>query len=212
MFAKVWDVTKRLWFDVVRPFFQKVYSWITELRAWLKAKLAPVFKLLTTVREHIRGIYKTFVRPILDAIEMARGMLKLLELLHIPFAKALDRYLAQFEQVLETNFYKLLSFINRVTDVVNSVVGPDLLFRRVPFLKSLARDTPDWVRMWWNAQMAPRSADELAQLSARTYHRADPVALKNDLAEFLNAGTGTLAPIINELVPTWFGLTKASDD
>jgi hypothetical protein len=203
MFAKVWDTTKRLWFDIVRPFLQKVYTWIAELRTWLKEKLAPVFRLLGILRTHIRDIYTHVVRPILDAIDTTRAILKFLELVHVPFARTLDRYLAELEAVISENYLRVLGWVNHVTDVLNSIVTLDLLFQQVPFLATLRRDLPHWVTMFWNAQVVGISPAQRAALAARKYDLDDPGSYGTKLGEFYHTGGGDLAPVIAELVPLW---------
>lgn len=208
MFAKVWDASKRFWFNVVRPAFQHVVKWITEARDWLKQKLGPIFRLLSKIRERLREVYAKFIKPVLDAIEAARGVLQILAKLHVPFAKTLDRYLAEAEAAITENFLQLQGWVIQIQGILTSIVTAELLFQQFPFLASLRRDTPQWVRMFWNAQVKGLTPGTRATLAARKYPQDDPAVIGKELAGFYKSGTGELAPIIGELVPVWRAAVK----
>lgn len=203
MFAKAWDVTKRVWFDVLRPVLARIGSWINDLRGWLKAKLGPVFSLLARSRKYILDIYKNILRPILDAIDTARAILQILAKLHVPFAQALDNYLAEVENALWDNYLRLLGSLSKITDVLNSVVTGELLFQRVPFLRTLQRDVPQWARIFWNAQVVGLTPTQRAALRSREYPATDQDEFSQDVNEFYQTGGGKLGPTIQELAALW---------
>lgn len=203
MFAKVWDASKRFWFNVVRPAFQHVIKWITEARDWLKQKLGPIFRLLSKIRERIREVYAKFIKPVLDAIEAARGVLQILAKLHVPFAKTLDRYLAEVESAITENFLQLQGWVIQIQGILTSIVTAELLFQQFPFLASLRRDTPHWVRMFWNAQVRGLTPTARAALAARKSDQVDPAQLRQQLGEFYRTGSGELGAPISELVTQW---------
>lgn len=199
MFSKAWEALRTVWSDVLRPALQKLYGWIQDLRDWLKVKLQPVFDLLSTLRKHIREIYKTFIRPILDAIDVARGILKILQDLHIPFAKALDDYLTKAEQVITENFLQLQGWVIDIQNVLTRVVTLDYLFNRVALLGSLRRDAPLWLNMWWNAQLQPGAGSGAARPTADDQPMT-AAELTKAIGDYLNDGTGPLADDVDHLV------------
>jgi len=203
MFAKVWDVTKQLWFNVLRPMLQTLACWYQAARQWLKAKLAPVFDLLTTVRQHIRDIYKHWIRPLLQGIDISRGVLSVLAKLHIPFAAALDQYLTELEGAIVTNYQRLLTAVNTATNQLNAVVTGDWLYETFPFLRAWQRDLPQALTIWWNAQIIQQPPGLIDQLHARTIDPIDPAMLRQNLGEFYKTGGGELAPLITELIPLY---------
>lgn len=195
MFKKIWESTRRLWSDVIRPFLQRVYRWVDDLRAWLKRKLGPLFRLLGLVRQHITDWYTRFLRPILDAIQTARAILQILAKLHIPFAAALDRYLEEAQNALWDNFLRLLNTVNKVQDIVNSVVTGEMLFQRVPFLRTMQRD----VRSVWRVLVNSRTATRLAS-SGPGPRSMDEI--RRDAETGLLTGGGRYGALVSEMEVT----------
>jgi hypothetical protein len=203
VFSRTWSALRGLWSNVVRPALRQLVTWTKQLRAWLTQKLAPVFRLLSRVRERIRAIYTNVLKPILDAIETTRYVLQVLAKLHVPFAKALDGYLAQAEAAITENYIRLLGYVNKITDTLNAIVTGDLLFQRVPFLRSLKRDAPEWIKMWWNGQLAAGATPAPGLRSAEKLRYLDPQYFGHQLGTFYRDGGGDYADQIRELVPEW---------
>jgi hypothetical protein len=203
MFSRVWDVSRRFWGEVIRPAFQHVYRWIEDARDWLKKKFGPVFRLISKVRERVRKIYDHWVRPILDGIETTRHVLQVLAALHIKWAAALDHKLGEVESVITENYLRILSAINRATDVLNSIVTGELLFQRLPFLRSLERDAPYWIRMWWTTQVVANAHPAPGLRTAEKLRYKDPSSYGRELGQFYRTGDGELASDAADLVLEW---------
>jgi hypothetical protein len=203
MFSKVWDVSRRFWGDVIRPAFQHVYRWIEDARDWLKKKLGPVFKLITKVRARVQKIYEHWVRPILDGIETTRHVLQVLAALHVKWAAKLDSKLGEIESVITENYLRILSAMNRATDVLNAIVTGEMLFQRLPFLRSLERDAPYWIRMWWVTQIAANARPTKGLRTAEKLRYEDPTSYGRNLDQFYRYGSGALASDAADLVAEW---------
>jgi hypothetical protein len=208
LISKAWNVTAQLWSDVIKPGLQHVWTWIKDARDWLKLKLKPAFDLLAKVRAHITDIYKNWIKPIRDGLDTTSGILGLLAKLHVPFAAWLDSHVAAVKTAIDENFLRVLGWVNGILNTLNSIVTADLLFQRVPFLRTLSRDTPHWLVMWWNAQMNNLSPDHLTDYARYPYPRMDPKELATNLGQFYLDGTGVLQPVIEELVPVYMGKLK----
>lgn len=199
MFRRVWESARGLWSRVVRPFLIRVHDWINDLRAWLKRVAGPVFKFLNELRAKIREIYDKFVRPVLDTIAVIRGALQVLAKLHVPFAKALDQYLARLESAIVENYLKLTGVINRVINVIDSIVTFELLFQRVPFLRTLVRDAGYLNRIWWHVNLEAVKPATSPGEGSEEYLPRDPVQDASELKEFWLTRSGPRAPVIQEL-------------
>lgn len=203
VFSRAWSALRGLWTDVVRPALRALYRWVSEFRDWLTKKLAPVFRVLARIRERLRSLYQHVIRPILDVIETTRAVLRTLAALHVPFARALDRYLAEVESVITENYLRIVGYVNQITNVLNAIVTGDLLLQRLPFLRSLARDAPYWIRIFWNTQIAGGARPAPGLRNAEKLRYIDPQHFGEQLGAFYRSGGGEYADDINANALEW---------
>jgi hypothetical protein len=183
MFARVWDWSRQLWSNVLKPSLIWLKDKFDQVRGWLRTKFGPVFDFLHTVRRHLLDIYKQFIRPVLDAIDVARGFLRVLEDLGVQWARKLDQALGEIEQVITENFLRVLGEVNKVINVLNAVVDGSLLFKRFAFLATLRRDVVPAARIFTNARTRPLTDDE-AYRSFRGTETAPIPAIANDAGAY----------------------------
>jgi hypothetical protein len=164
VFAKSWQALKIVYADVLKPAVQWFDAHLKTLYAWLRKALKPLFDFLNRVRGELLALYKKYVRPVLDVIDYTRAGLRILGDLGIDWARALDRRLAEFESVISENFRRILSYVNEAIDVLNAIVTVDRLFQRLPFLRTLQRDTRFVLRVMVNARDRPLTDFETARL------------------------------------------------
>ncbi len=155
VFAKSWDALKIVYADVLKPAVQWIDAHVKRLYGWLRTTFQPVFDFLQRVRTELLAYYERFVRPFLDVVDYVRAGLRILGTLGVDWAKALDRKLGEWESVITENFLRVLGYLNRITDIPNSIVTVNGLFQRLPLLRSLDRDAGYWIRMWWAKQIRP---------------------------------------------------------
>jgi len=91
----------------------------------------------------------------------------------------------------------VLSYVNRVSDVLNAIVTGELLFQRVPFLRTLARDAPYWIRMFWTAQVKAGAKPAPGLRTATKLRYNDPASYGHELGAFYREVTGA-APVGSE--------------
>lgn len=201
MFAKVWDSAQRFYADVLRPALTWLHDFYRRIQAWLERVFKPVFKFLLRVREELRTIYTRFVRPILDIIDVTRAVLRVLTTLHVPVARALDQALAKVEQVIDENFRWLLSQVNRVIDIVDSIVTFDRLFQRLPFVRSINRDIRYISNIWWGAHSKPLVEAERTK-ATDAYESLSTTALARAVTLYVTNHAGDRASYYDELAAT----------
>ena len=147
----IWDAGKFTWNNIVKPvgqFLNRVYE---KLKAFYDRVIKPVHAWLMRVSKALRCIYNTYFAPILTAIDALRKALKLLELLHVDWAKKIDDELGRLEQKLSAPIQVAIQFINRIISRIDAfILLPNNLFHRVTLLKSMGRDIAHTFNMSWN--------------------------------------------------------------
>jgi hypothetical protein len=206
MFAQVWDYAKTFYSDVLKPLAEHLLEWYNRVKDWLKKYLGPVFDFLTRVRTELLAAYKRFVKPFLDAIDIARAILKTLGDLGVDWAKSLDQKLGLFESVITENFLKILGELNKVIGVVNSVITMDLLFKRAPWLLTLKRDLQPVWKMLAAAPSTSLSSYEQARLN-RAFKGQTVEQQNADIVAWWNGESNdvgdTLDAIVADSVAFW---------
>lgn len=165
VFSKVWDGLKVVWNDVLKPVINWVDTELGKLKTWLSDTFGPVFKFLKTVRDELIGVYKRFLAPILNLIDLVHGLDQLLQVFHINLLKGLDATLESLEQRLEEPILWLNQQINKVLNVLTTIITADGLFQRITLLKSLARDVSLQWNMLHNFLTRPLTSLEAAKLN-----------------------------------------------
>lgn len=197
-FLKSWDFLRATYDHVLKPAWEKFWKFFDKVQRWLKDTLAPVFKFLRAVRDEILCFYKTWIRPILDVIDATRGILRVLEALHIEWAAKLDAQLGAIEDWVNRQFDRVLSKVNEAIGIVNRVVTADGLFQRVALIRSLERDIVYAGRALANARLKPLTAAEKADTRKRLTPPTIEVVAR-DTKEYFETGGGPSAPLIDEL-------------
>lgn len=198
MFAKSWQALKIVWSDVLKPALVWIDKWLTRIHDWLVKTFKPVFKWLQRLREEVLGFYKRFVRPIIDTIDFIRAINRVLLTFHIKVLQDLDRVLTALERRIEEPIFWILTRLNQLMNVLDTIVDLGGLFQRVTLVKSLTRYAPDWLRVAWNAQQPTLTAGEIAALKTKPDERT-PKHRQDELVAYLDHEAGPLAPIISEM-------------
>jgi len=198
-FQKAWDFVKATYDEVLKPAWDKLHELFTRVRDWLNDTFGPVLRFLRSVRSYILDFYKTWIRPVLDAIDATRQILKILEALHIAWAQALDNILGDIEDAVNHALIQVLGPLNKVIGIVNGVVTGNLLFQRVPFLRTLQRDlNPAW-KLLTSAPSSSLSGDDVAWLG-RAFSTQSPEELTDDIVEWFDGGENDVGATLDAMV------------
>lgn len=210
MFAQVWDYAKTFYSDVLKPLAEHLLEWYNRVKDWLKKYLGPVFDFLARVRTELLAAYKRFVKPFLDAIDIARAILKTLGDLGVEWAKALDQKLGQFESVITENFLKILGELNKVIGVVNSVITADLLFKRAPWLLTLKRDISPVAKMLAQKRTRPLTGDEQYAIERSAETHSVPSVIDDIVAVLEDGVSDGVGPLTENAATEWAELLELS--
>lgn len=203
MFAKVWDGARVVYEDVLKPVALELKALYERAREWIQKYVKPVYDFLKDVRDRVLAFYRAYIRPFLDAIDIARGALRVLGDLGIAWAKALDQKLGQVESVITENFLWILGQLNRMIDVVNSVVTFDLLFQRFPFLSTLKRDITFVNAAIVQAMLDSRIAANRGLGNSEKLPRKPNDQYVVDLEQFYRDASGPYADAIPSATTAW---------
>jgi hypothetical protein len=160
MFAKVWDASKIVWSDVLKPALKWLDTQLVKLHTWLKTTFQPVFEWLKRVRTYLQDVYKRFVRPVIDTIEFIRALNRVLLSFHITVLQQVDLALQKLEQRIEEPFLWIYKELTAIWGWVDRIVDLDGVLQRVALIKSMAKYWPDWSHIFVNARKRPVSDDE----------------------------------------------------
>lgn len=199
VFARIWDAMRIVWSDVLRPALVWIDGTIRRLHTWLVDTFRPVFDWLKEIRERLLGLYKTFVRPVLDTIDFIRALNQVLLQFHITFLQGLDELLTKLQQRIEEPIFFLFRQLSLVQNLLDRVVGLDGFFQRYALVASLRKYLPDWVHYFWSDQIAPPRGRDGSADRTRDYPPHDSVRDKLVLTEYFETGGGDAAGRIDEL-------------
>lgn len=203
IFAKTWDALGALWSKVVQPIILQIDDWFKRFSRWLNDLVAPVLKWAQAVRNEIQLIYRTFVRPVLDALDATKHVLDILAKLHVPFAAALERYTTELESWIVENYLRVTGYVNHILDVLDSVLTLDGLLQRLVLVRSLERDAAYLVRLAWNAQLERNARPAPGLRSATKLSHVDAASVGPHLADYYRDGAGAYADEIDGQVLVW---------
>lgn len=199
---EAWEFLRNTYDHVLKPAWSKFWGWIQQLQGWLERTFGPVFEWLERVRKWVLDFYNVYVRPILDAIGIARRVLNVLASLGIEWARALDRKLAELEEKIEAPFRLAIAKLNEVIGIVNRVVTLDGLFQRLALIRSIERDMRYVGRAFVNWRSRPITQNDFDELKARVGQDASPARMREDFTSRVTA-SGPRAGAVHEHAAIW---------
>jgi hypothetical protein len=195
---KVWNFLEATYDHVLKPAWTKFWHWFDRFRRWLEDVARPIFKFLRTVHDVLLKFYTHFIRPILDFLDLTRGVLRTLGTFGLKWARTLDRKLADIEDKIDRPFRLVMAKVNEIINLVNRVVTADGLFQRVALMRSIARDYRLVYNTLVNSFSHPLTAGDLDDLEK---DKPDAAAVRlAPFHQFVDTSDGPWAPTIHELV------------
>jgi hypothetical protein len=197
MFAKVWDATKIVWNDVLRPALVWVDDQLKRVYQWLQDTFRPVFDFLQNVRDRLNAFYTTFVRPVVDTIEFLRQINRVLLAFHITFLQGLDRALQQIEQRIEEPILWINAKLNEIWNALELVVTLDGFFQRLTLIRSMDRYAPQWMRIATNKRTKPLTSDQAYAITRGNETQTVP-QITDDIRQYLAGADVNIGEVIDQ--------------
>lgn len=201
-FIKVWDFAGSLYDDVLKPAWEKFWSWFDKLRTWLNDTFGPLLDWLRKLREELLKFWANYVRPWLDFIDVTRRILRVLGNLGLAFAKKLDQELGDLENAIEAPFRFVLGKLNEIINVVNTIATAGGLLQQVALIRSLARD----YQLVWKAITAPYDHpvdDGKKKATSAALLKESPAAVQAAIETYMTTGGGPYAATLDEMDVVW---------
>jgi hypothetical protein len=202
-FGKVWDFSKLLYRDVLRPFVSWAWRELQRVHRWLQDTFGPVLRFLEKVRATIFDLYTKYVRPVFDVIDAIRATLRALAALHVPFARRLEAWLADLEDRLLAPIRFVMQKVNEIIYWVNRIIDLNGFFQRVTLIESMWKYVGDSWAVLLHHQPTGISPAQNNALHARQYPALDPSQLARDRADYERTGAGALAVDVAPLLALW---------
>lgn len=120
---------KHIFNDVVGKWLTAIYGAYTKLENALQNFFGPLIKVFNRIMTIWRMYVQPYVRLVLNIIQRIRLALKVLEALHIKWAKQLDQELADIEGKIIHNDLVIYGYLTDVANVINDLVDPLRLLR-----------------------------------------------------------------------------------
>lgn len=193
---------KDLWEKVLKPGWAKFNKWIDRAHDWLKTKFGPIVAWLGKARKYLTIFYTRFLKPILEIIDVARAVLKILSQLGIDWAKQLDAKLAALEDWIVGKFTEVYTRITRAEDWINRIVDLDGLFQRVILLRSLFRDVGDAWNVLVGSGSNPITDDQRGAL-AETPDAVDNAEIATVVRPYFASGDASRTELQAEIGLLW---------
>lgn len=208
-FKDAWGFVQKLYDDILKPAWLKFWALVDRVRGALERALKPVIQFLQSVRRELLTLYNNWIRPVLDTIDAFRKVLRVLETLHLDFARKLDAELGRLENLIDTPFRYVLGKLNEIINLVNRVVDGNGLFQRLALIRSIERDVVFVHREFLNAWHHPLGDDERANAQAAAQGKTVDDAAR-DVRQYLETGGGAVAPVVDEQIEQWRIYLRAS--
>lgn len=127
----VGDFFKHVWENGLKPIFSKIGSLIKTAHQWLEDHLRPIIGWLRRAQQWLEQHVWRPLRAYIQFLQRVRRYLLVLRLLHVKWAEALDRRIAQTEAQLGRAFLTVRGILNQVINWVNVASDPLRLGRMV---------------------------------------------------------------------------------
>jgi PAS domain-containing protein len=201
-FRVAWDLLRATYEHVLKPAWQFFFRWVDKVERWLERTFGPLMRWLRRLRDWVLKFYATYIRPILDIIDISRRALRVLASLGLDWARTLDQKLADLEEKIEKPFRALVAKINDVINVVNRIMTADGLFQRLTYIRTLQRD---W-NLAWKTLVAgytkPVTDTQRAETAAKTAAKSQQ-QVTSDVRAYMRDGSGPDAGLFSEMAAQW---------
>lgn len=199
---KAWSFLRLTYDEVLKPAWQFFWKWFDRLRRWIQTAVGPVLDFLDKIRGWVLGFYETYVRPILDALGIARRVLNLLASLGFDWARALDAKLRWLEEKIDAPFRVVIQKLNEIVDVIDRVVTLDGLFQRVAYIRTLERDLRFVGRAIVNWRSLPITPEDFTAIRADIAARSNRERIREDFTARVRID-GAAAATVREHALIW---------
>jgi len=184
---------------IFEPLFRMLGRLFDKLVRFLDRIFGPLIRLIKKAKFWLQKIYDKVFKPIIDAIEVVRALLRVLAFFGVDWARKLDQQLGRLEQLILEPIQFLTEKLNELANWINRIVTLDGLLQRVMLLRSLIRDVGLTTNLFWNAQSRPLTPTEQARYT-QPPRRADQTFPMVQIRQHFATGDAEISGGIRESV------------
>jgi hypothetical protein len=129
IFGSVGSFFRNLWEHWIKRGLIQILQLYATLKEKLTKWMEPVLRVLRRMRQLQDLWFNKYLRPVLDLMQRVRRILAVFRALHIKWAEALDRRLAQTESRIFEAFNAIRRKTNELISLVNIITDPTGLIR-----------------------------------------------------------------------------------
>lgn len=182
--------------DIWVRFLDAMWNLLKRIGAALEKLITEVLpkllKLLHRLRELLQVIYKKYIRPLLNYIQIVRRYLAILRIFHVKWAAKLDGWLVNIQGRIIGPYLWVLRTLNGYGQWINVILTAGAVIQRPVFLRTMYAYQQDWVNLFWagqataNGATSPPSGTPIASPPTMQQVRAD-------LSTFVTTQSGPVA-------------------
>lgn len=118
----------------------------------MKEVLPAIAKAIRITRQTLNDLYKNWIRPLLNYIQIVRRYLAILRLFHVKWAGKLDQVLTNIQGRIVGPFLYVLRTLNGIGNWVNVILTAGAILQRPVFINTMYAYQRDWINLWWQGQ------------------------------------------------------------
>lgn len=192
----------RLFTSIIPQAFAHLSGWLVNIAKTLNRWFTPVVNLLKKVRKTFLKQWNTFVRPVLDTINVVRRTLQVLGFLGVDAAKNLDKKLAAIEAKIEAPMFVILGKINEVLNWVNRIATVDGILQRSILFASIFQYRKQFATYAANSLARPLTDQEQANYDA-AYPTKTPAQHVDDLQRAIDGQESYVAVLAQPYIDSY---------
>lgn len=144
----IWTTFLDALWSLVKNIVQAVWKLMSEV-------LPKIVQTIRQLRTLLDEIYRKYIRPVMNWIQIARRYLAILKAFHVPFADKLDAFLVKIQGKIIGPYLYVLRQLNGVGNWVNLIVTTQATIQRPVFLRTAWANKGALTNLWYDSQMDP---------------------------------------------------------
>jgi len=116
--------------------------------------LPKILQAIKNARTFLQWVYRTFIRPIIQYLQLIRRFLAILTIFHVKWAAKLDGVIVNIESRIVAPFLYVLRSLNGIGQWVNVILTAGAVIQRAVFINTMYAYQADWVNLFYVGQTA----------------------------------------------------------
>ena len=198
-----------LFTTIIPQFLKRLWDALKDLAGLIAKAMGDLQKILQWIRAVHDYLFRNFIAPILQVIQMLRGYLVLLRLLHVKFAVQLDQTLAGIEAEIYGKFQLAFSQLNKLTSWAQLITNSTGVLSHDPLFGALTGNLAELRQLTGLNPAAPLNPAAAAQVSIDTGF-FDTSAVDSRAVQWANGTTPSVLAVYQSNIRTQLSGIRAA--